>query len=337
MNRKGRVILQYIFFLGLGGFFAWLSLKNLDQEKISQMKKTLYDARHWMIIPVCVVLFGSHYIRALRWRMLIETLGKTPSKANSFFAVMIGYMTNQVLPRFGEILKCTVIGRYEHVPVDKLIGTIILERLVDGLSLLVVFIVTLILAPGIYHDLTSAIFNAPDTTEEQAIPGNWIAIGLGIVLLIMLIAWMIRKKKTLKDLGLIIINTWKNIWQAITSIGKLKSKGKFIALSIGLWGSYLVAGYLGFLAFRETDVYGWPEAFAILSAGSVGMVIAPGGIGAYAFLVQQTMQLFGLDPVTALAFGLILWIVQSLVIIIGGLISFVAIPYYNKKRLSEPF
>ncbi|MCB0741660.1 MAG: hypothetical protein KDB92_11575, partial [Chitinophagaceae bacterium] len=96
---------------------------------------------------------------------------------------------------------------------------------------------------------------------------------------------------------------------------------------------YLLGGYFGFLALKETNMYGIREAFTVLSAGSIGMVVTPGGIGAYAYLIQKTMQLYGLNEGIALAFGWILWLAQTAVILVGGLISFVAIPYYNKKRI----
>jgi hypothetical protein len=102
-----------------------------------------------------------------------------------------------------------------------------------------------------------------------------------------------------------------------------------------MWSLYLLGGFLGFMALKETEVYGIREAFTVLSAGSIGMLATPGGIGAYAYLLQKTMQVYGLNGGVALAFGWILWVVQTAVILIGGLISFVAIPYYNKKRPRE--
>ena len=102
-----------------------------------------------------------------------------------------------------------------------------------------------------------------------------------------------------------------------------------------MWALYLTGGYIGFMALKETEQYGITEAFTVLSAGSIGMIITPGGIGAYALLIQKTMQIYGLQKGIALAFGWILWLAQTAVILIGGLISFVSIPYYNKKRLIE--
>ena len=89
------------------------------------------------------------------------------------------------------------------------------------------------------------------------------------------------------------------------------------------------------MALQETSHYGIREAFTILCAGSIGMIATPGGIGAYAYMIKETMQLYGLNSAIALAFGWILWVAQTLVILIGGLISFVALPYYNKKKIQS--
>lgn len=102
--------------------------------------------------------------------------------------------------------------------------------------------------------------------------------------------------------------------------------------TIALWTCYFFSTYLGFYALRETQQYGVKETFALLSAGSVGVIITPGGIGAYALLIKKTMELYGLEEGIALAFGWILWLVQTFVILLGGIFSFVAIPYFNKVK-----
>ena len=322
MTRSLRVILQYIFFLGLGGFFAWLSLKHLDREKLDQIRATLL----------------SHYMRAWRWRLLIQSIGYKASQPNAFFAVMIGYMTNQVLPRFGEVLKCTVLGRYHKIPMDTLVGTIILERLVDAITLLGVFAITIALEPGLYDQLYAAIFEAKQESNEPSMVPGWLVTAIIIgFLLFLLFSWMIRKKKKFSDIPPLLLTVWQHIVKGVSAITSLKRRGLFLLLTVALWACYLFAGYLGFVAMKETAHYGIKEAFAILSAGSIGMVVSPGGVGAYAYLIQQTMESYHLNPVIALAFGWVLWMAQTLVNILGGLVSFVAMPYYNKKRLSDPF
>lgn len=333
MNKHLRTILQYFFFLGLGVFFAWLSLKNLNSEKIAQIKIAIRNAKHWLIIPVACILILSHFIRALRWRLLMEPLGYKPSKINTFFAVMIGYLTNQAVPRLGEVLKCTILARYEKIPADKLIGTIILERIIDAITLLIIFGITLAIQPDLYVQLLDTFFSSPQTQEENKI-ASWVIALIFIAIIIVAIGiWMYLKKKTINDFVILIKKTVQRIVLGITAVRNLKKRKQFLFLTLSLWTLYLSGGYLGFMALQETEVYGIKEAFTVLSAGSIGMIASPGGIGAYAYLLQQTMQLYGLNEAIALAFGWILWMAQTAVILVGGLLSFAALPYYNKKRI----
>lgn len=301
----------------------------------SHIKDALRTARYWVILPVFIILFSSHLVRAIRWRLLLQSLGYNPSVTNAFFAVMIGYLTNHAVPRLGEVVKCTMLTRYEKIPFDKLIGTIILERIIDAITLLIIFGITLVIQPDIYSQLTEAIFNTKTDPAHKTISSLLVLlIAVGIIVIV-IIAWMIKKKKSFSDLGVLLKKTGRRIWEGISAIQHLKKRKQFIFLSMLLWALYLSGGYLGFMAFRETQQYGIKEAFAILSAGSIGMVVTPGGIGAYSYLVQKTMMIYGLNKGIATAFGLILWVAQTAVILIGGLISFVAMPYYNKQKHRE--
>jgi uncharacterized protein (TIRG00374 family) len=335
MNKRLRTILQYCFFLGLGIFLAWWSIKDLTAENKSQIREALKTAKYWLIIPVFGILLSSHFIRALRWRLLIQSLGYNPSKTNTFFAVLIGYLTNQAVPRLGEVVKCTMLARYEKIPADKLIGTIILERIIDAITLLIIFGITLVIQPHLYSQIMDAFFQSAKSKEEKKMAG-WL-IGLIVLAVIILIIglWMLLKKKNFNDLFLLFKKIGRSIWQGISAIKHLRKRKQFILLTIILWALYLSGGYLGFMALQETNIYGIREAFTVLSAGSIGMIVTPGGIGAYAYLLQQTMILYGLNEGVALAFGWILWLSQTTVILVGGLISFVAMPFYNKQQSSE--
>lgn len=335
MNKRLRTIFQYLFFFGLGIFLVWWSINDLTADDKSQIRQALRTVRYWLIVPVFIVLFSSHLVRALRWRLLMQSLGYHPSVSNAFFAVMVGYLTNHAVPRLGEVVKCTMLARYEKIPVDKLIGTIILERLIDAITLLFVFGITLIIQPDIYSDLTEAVFNSkPDPAHKSISSALVLLIAAGIILFVIVI-WMIRKKKNFTDLGSLLKKIGRRIWEGISAIQHLKKRKQFIVLTILLWMLYLSGGYLGFLAFRETQHYGIREAFAVLSAGSIGMLATPGGIGAYSYLVEKTMIVYGLNTGIATAFGLILWVAQTSVILTGGLFSFAAMPFFNKRKQRE--
>src|SRR5204862_6924816 len=175
-------------------------------------------ARYWLIIPVFAILFTSHLIRALRWKLLIGSLGYHAKTSNAFFSVMIGYLTNQAVPRLGEIAKCTMLARYENIPADKLIGTIILERVIDAITLLIVFGITLVIQPDIYTDLINAFFHSPQDKTQHKISGLLIAAIIIGVLVITILTWMLIKKKNINDLVKIFQRIGKSVWQGISAV-----------------------------------------------------------------------------------------------------------------------
>ena len=331
MKKSLSTILQYLLFLGLGLLLVWFSVKDIDGESWQQIRDSLREAQFILFVPVVFILLFSHFIRALRWRLLMEPMGYQPNKANTFFAVMIGYLANQVFPRLGEVLKCTLLARYEKIPADKLVGTIILERLIDAICLLVVFGITLLIQPGLYGRLLSGVFQGEAATSDtNGIPYLGLIIA-GLVFLAIFI-WMRIKRKTFGDLVALFRKIASRVWQGLTTIRHLKKRSLFIVYTITIWACYLSGGYIGFFALRETSVYGVREAFTVLSAGSIGMIITPGGIGGYALLIERTMMLYGLSQPIAAAFGWLLWIAQTLIILIGGLASFALLPWNNRKK-----
>lgn len=330
MSNRFKIIVQYIAFLSLGLFFAWLSVKNLTDDDLGRIKASLAGSRQWLIVPVFLMLVLSHYLRALRWRLLMMPLGHRPSTINTFFAVLIGYLINLGVPRLGEVAKCTLLARYEKLPAEQLIGTIITERIIDALSLLLVFVLTLGVQPDLYGQLIDTFFPSTGSTSTSSPSLTTLLLVTGATSLF-LVYWMIIKKRTLHQLQQQIGVMFRKIYAGVSSIASLQQRGLFILLSFCIWALYLLAGYIGFFAFAETSHYGLQEALTILSAGSIGMIAAPGGIGAYAFLLEKTMQVYGLPYGIALAFGWLLWLAQTGVTVITGFISFLLLPWYNKK------
>lgn len=331
MSNRFKIIVQYIAFLGLGLFFAWLSVKNLTDDDLGSIKASLAGSRQWLIVPVFLMLVLSHYLRALRWRLLMMPLGHRPSRINTFFAVLIGYLVNLGVPRLGELAKCTLLARYEKIPAEQLIGTIITERIIDALSLLLVFVLTLGTQPGLYAQLIDTFFPTTGSTGTSSSSLTTLLLVTGATGLF-LVYWIVIKKRTLHQLKQQIGVLVGRIYAGVSSIASLQQRGLFILLSICIWSLYLLAGYIGIFAFAETAHYGLHEALTILSAGSIGMIASPGGIGAYAFLLEKTMQLYGLPYGIALAFGWLLWLAQTGVTVITGFISFLLLPWYNKKQ-----
>ncbi len=155
MPKKLKSFLQIAIFLGIGLFLIWLITKDLTDKEKEDIKTALRNAHYWLVIPAMIIGIASHWARAVRWKLLIKPLGYTPSTLNTFFAVMVGYLANLAVPRLGEVSRCGILARYEKIPADKLVGTMIAERAVDLICLVVLMIVTVL----VQIDVVGGFFN----------------------------------------------------------------------------------------------------------------------------------------------------------------------------------
>jgi uncharacterized protein (TIRG00374 family) len=333
MKKPILTILQYLFFLGLGILFVWLTVKNIKHEQWLHIKSSLQNARHWLIVPVVVLIMLSHYSRALRWKILMEPLGYKPSTFNTFATVMIGYLVNAGVPRLGEVVKCTLLSRYENVRADKLVGTIVMERAVDVAGLIIMFIIALLLQGHIIGEFTSHLFGNFFQDKSGHFSTKKIVITLSVLSGIFLIIYVLLKRFGHIDAVAKIRKVLSGIAHGLSSIRLIKHKKLFLFHTVFIWAMYLMGTTLGIYALRETEHLGVYGGLTTLAIGSVGMIITPGGIGAYPLLVAKLMGLYGLDENTiGNALGWLLWSVQTLIILLGGLIFSGLFSYHNKKR-----
>jgi glycosyltransferase 2 family protein len=334
MNKKVLSLIQYVFFLGLGMFLLWLTLRKSDWNTIIS---DLSGAKYIYLIPAILMLLVSHFIRALRWKILMEPLGYKPSSINTFLAVMVGYWANLAVPRLGEVLKCTILARYEKVPADKLVGTIVAERAIDVLSLIIIMLIAIFSQYSVIGHFSEEIFSRFFTSKT----GTFSILKVLMVLLILfafliLIAWTFKRLNHLPFVAK-TKNVFKGIWQGLISIRYIKNKGLFILHSVLIWGLYLYSTYMGFFAMQDMLQYGLKGALSALTFGSFGMIIpSPGGIGSFQYAVQQVMMLYGVTPEKGLSLGMLIWFAQTGFVIVFGTIAFLLLPVVNKgKKISN--
>jgi hypothetical protein len=334
MKKTFLTVLQYVFYAALAIFFVWLSVRGMDHEKWEQLKKSMDHAHYWLLIPVFSLLLLAHWLRALRWRQLMEPMGYQPSRLNAFFAVMIGYFVNLGAPRLGEVLKCTVLARYEKIPAQKLVGTIVAERAFDVICLALVFGLTFVfqfdIISSLVHDYIYPAFQNKNggTAYKKII---LLAVGLIVFLVILKVLFSrfghINIVQKIKDI-------MTGVLHGLISVRSLKNKPLFFVYTIGIWVMYLLSTWCGFFAIDQTSKLGLADALTVLAMGSVGMILAPGGIGAYALLVMNTVALYNIpkEPY-GLALGWLLWFGQFLSFVIFGVISFVLLPRVNRQQI----
>jgi uncharacterized protein (TIRG00374 family) len=320
-------------FLKIGFFFCigigliWWSLHQIPAQEWEKFTASLKHAKFWIIIPVFFILTLSHFIRALRWRLIMEPLGYTPSITNTFLAVLIGYLANLAIPRLGEVLKCTLLSKYEKVPAEKIVGTIVAERAFDVFSLGIVFLLALtfqfsVIQAG-WHQL-----QASTTQGNHGTP--WLLyIGVFVLCLVLLFVLLFRKRfqKTFSVLKSIVIG----VWEGISSAAKLKKHNLFFFYSFSIWFLYLIATFIGLYGTAGTES-SFATAISCLAYASIGMIVTPGGIGAYAYFMAKVLELNGVNYTLGLANGTLQWFSQFLIILLLGGLSLIILPIYNKNK-----
>lgn len=326
MPKKILSFVTYLLTLGLGIFLIWLSVKGLRPNDIQLMKDAVSKANFWLLIPILIMGFVSHWSRALRWKYLMEPLSLSPSTSNAFFAVMIGYLANLAFPRLGEVLKCTILAKYEKIPADKLIGTIIAERAFDMLCLLLIFFLTFIVQIDFATELLQGL-KAKQSNDGQSYFFYYL-VGTFI-----LFAVLFALRHRIANLAFFrkLREIAKNVVTGIMSFKKMKHKKEFVLHTFLIWAMYMGMIVLGFQSIAATNHLGINAGFSVLSFGSVGMIVTPGGLGAYTGLVEKIVSLYGVEKAFAVAISWIIWLVPTLIIIIGGGISMILLPFFNQK------
>lgn len=330
MRKKILNAVQYVFFLGLGIFLLWYSASNLSAENKQQLQDSLRSANYWLVIPAMAILLLSHFSRAIRWKMLIKPLGYNPSVVNTFFATMLGYFFNLMVPRLGEVMKCTILAKYENIPADKLIGTMVAERLCDFICLLIVIAITIVIQFDVISNFAATQFHGVLYDAYGNLKLTRLFVILGVLMVSVIVMWWILKTfhetKIVKKIKSIL----KGIWLGLTSIRHLENKWLFFSHTIFIWTMYIASARVGLYTIEAVSHLGWQVCFSIITFGSFAMLATQGGIGAYQYTIQKLMPFYGVPEGPGLGFGWILWIAQTGIVIFAGIICLLLLPALNK-------
>lgn len=287
-------------------------------------------AESMIIIPSLFIVMLSHYIRALRWKMLITPLNYVPKTLNVYFSVLIGFFFNLVFPRLGEVMRCTLLGKHEKIPVDKLLGTMVAERIIDVICLLIVISITILSQFDVVGNYSKEIW----TRFIQNITNDINKIGIAMLILVVLIFLIIFLFRRLSSHKIVIKakKLFSGILEGLSSIRHISNKPVFLLYTFLIWFLYLYSIKFGFLALDELMELGWVPSITILTFGSFAMIATQGGIGAYQLAVQKTLTLYGISEVAGLAFGWLIWSVQTMLLVIFGPLSLILMSVLNKKQ-----
>lgn len=332
MKRTLLTAAKLLVFLGLGLFLIWLITHDLSPVQWHKIRMAFREANYWLLIPVLAIGTLSHLFRALRWRLLIRPMGYETALTSTFGAVMIGYLSNLALPRMGEITRCGVLSRYEGVPMHKLIGTMIAERAIDMICLLLLLVWTLLVQIPVVGGFFSHDILEPLSRKLQGQHGPVRYLVLPGLLLVLAAGYLLIKQfshtrwyRSLKALVL-------GVREGLFSVFHMRNKGLFFIYTLLIWACYFLMVYVGFFCFQSTSGLGLLAGLSVLGFGSIGMIATQGGIGAYQLIVQKILLLYGISEAYGYAFGWLSWLAQTGLILLLGLISLVALPFLKRKH-----
>jgi uncharacterized membrane protein YbhN (UPF0104 family) len=320
--------------LAIAALFMWWALKGMEFSKIAgYFAKANY---FWVFIAA---IFGvlAYWFRAVRWNLLLEPMGYNISTSNSFWTISFGYLMNLTIPRSGEVARSTALFGVEKVPVDKSFGTIILERVVDLMCMLIFLGLALIFKYKAILAFYSYVTAEKGKNPEQT--ANFPLLYVGAVFLVLaILVFLLRKKLAQFVIYQKVIAFINGIFHGLTSIFKMKQKGKFLAYTVGIWLCYYLAAYLVCFALPETSNFTLADGFFIIVVGTLGMMVpASGGIGAFHLALKLgIMALFlsmGKNPEeggeVGLSYAFISHTMQLVLMLVLGAVS---IPILAKAR-----
>jgi len=322
MNKKTKKIIFSALPIFLGVFLVWWLYRSLQKNGLDNTFDLIKNANYYWILLSLFLGLLSHLSRAYRWRFLLEPLGYKPKFINTTLTIFTAYIVNLALPRAGEFVRVTEISNYEDIPFDEALGTVVVERVIDVVMLL------LIISIAFFYqfDLLSSLLTSK-------IPKNpFILIGISLVFITFGFGFLHLIRKSNNVIFKKIRSFSFGIFEGVKSIFKMKKRVAFLFHTFFIWGMYLLMFYVASFAIPETSNMPFGAVITGFVAGSLSMAATNGGLGSYPIGVQQVLLIYGIAASPALAFGLLMWTAQTLMVIVLGGLSFIALPLINRHK-----
>lgn len=323
MKKSLQQTLKAVLFLSLAALFLWLSFRDIE---ISELWSVLRNANYWWLIPAVAFSVLSFFIRARRWNLLIEPLGHRPGLMNSYHAVVTGYFANMIFPRLGEVSKCAALSKKENIPFDRLVGTMLVERTIDILTVLLILGLTLVAGSTATGSFLSENVFMPAERKISSSLGSATIITVVVILLVamaVVMFFLLREKLSSYPVFKKMYSFSDGLFTGLKSIVRLRRRWEFMLLTLLLWVSYFFMSYFPLLCLESTSHLGIGATMFILVIGSFGMA-APvqSGLGAYHWIVSRGMLVAYAIPLEeGLAYATLEHESQMILIAIAGAIS----------------
>ena len=327
-------IIKYGLLLSISVALMWYAVRGQDLSRIGHYIATAIY--FWLTLTLSLSALG-YFSRAYRWQMQLNA-SQTPAPSWAVYhAMMVGYLANLVLPRMGEVIRCSVLRRTSGVPVQVALGTVVTERVIDVLVLLGLLVSLLLLDFNTFWNfVTVQVLGGRYEALARNRTPLLIAAIIGGMLLLATGYALFRNLERLRqnaffNKGVLFV---KGLLAGVFSVLKLEKKGVFLLHTLFTWGVYYLMDYLAFFCFPETYNLDMKAGLAVLTFGAFGMA-APvaGGIGPFHVMVQGILLVYGVSKEAGIAYALVVHGAQTLLVVLMGGISFMAVAAADKRSL----
>ncbi len=305
----------------LGVFLVVYAYKQFTPAQIIEMKSYFASANYYYVFLSLVFMKISHASRAYRWKYSLQYLGYQSSFWNNFMAISVGYLLNLTIPRSGELSRAAVLQKYNNIPFDKGFGTIIAERIIDLVCLLLFVTITLVLQ---YKQLIQFF--------SEQIPLKQLVVFLGVAAIAGVVGLYLLYTSTLRFF-VFVRNKIAGLVEGVLSIFKMPNRVPFLLHTLIIWVGFVLTFYFGTKALPATSTLTLGVTMAAFVVGSLTISFTNGGFGAFPLLIAKILALYGVSLTASTAFGWILWTTQTVLVIVLGGLSFLLLPIVNKEKL----
>lgn len=321
------VLFKIILPLALGILILYFLFRNTDFNK---MWLILKDANFGVLAFSLVFGAFANYIRALRWKLLITPLGYNPGVSNLTLSFFGNYAVNLALPRAGELWRCGVVAKEEKIPFSKLFGTLILDRILDTLTVAVLLLLAFCVNMQFFLNYLKGNEVILDSVMDVLkSPALYIVI-LSVAVLLFVIFRFFGNTLIVRK----VCDFCYAMWKDMKSIGKMNQKKKLIFYSIAIYVCYFFYSYIPFYAFGFTADLGFKVGLVAFAMGSLSMIVPTnGGMGAWHAAIIASLMLYGVSAESSEAFAFVVYGIQTIIWVpLTGFIAIGVFSYRNRKR-----
>ena len=334
MHPKIKQVLQVALSLGIALWIFWFLYRDIEFD---QLQAKLASSNWFWILLSLFIAWAGYWLRGWRWALLFrqETDQLPVSSNRAYHAVMVGYLVNLLIPRAGEVARCTVLTRNNGIPLGQAIGTVLVERSVDLLFLAGTIFIAFLLENELFISLAGQLVNLNSLTSSLL---DKLPVLLGGAAVFLLFLYLLGRK--FRNHGLVnkFQLFFRQLLSGVRAIGHLKNPMGFWISSVIIWIIYFLTLYTVSQGIESAANLSGGQVLLVMVMGTIGM-IAPvqGGIGTFHALVAYILVVFGVPEADGKIFAAIIHGTQMLLVIGVGLISWILmlkIPAWKKPFVS---